>query len=39
MATIKNIKATNAGEDVGKKEPSCTAGDNVNLLKPLWKTV
>jgi hypothetical protein len=29
MATIKNA-TTNVGEDVGKKEPSFTAGGNVN---------
>ena len=28
MAIIK--KSTNAGEGVGKKEPSCTVGGNVN---------
>jgi hypothetical protein len=30
MATIKNTATTNVGHDVGKKEPSYTAGGNVN---------
>jgi ribosomal protein L10 len=30
MAIIKNTIAANAGEDVGKKEPSYTSGRNVN---------
>jgi hypothetical protein len=29
MATIENTNKTNVGEDVGKKEPSYTAGGNV----------
>jgi hypothetical protein len=29
---------TNAGEDVGKKEPSYTAG-GCKLVQPLWKTI
>ena len=30
---------TSAGEGVGKREPSYTAGGNVNWYKHLWKTV
>uniref|UniRef100_A0A8D0Z3R0 DUF1725 domain-containing protein n=1 Tax=Sus scrofa TaxID=9823 RepID=A0A8D0Z3R0_PIG len=30
---------TNAGEGVEKREPSCTAGGNVKLVQPLWKTL
>jgi hypothetical protein len=30
IATIKNIKTKNIGEDVGKKEPSYTAGGYIN---------
>jgi hypothetical protein len=31
---------TYVGEDVGKKEPSYTAGGNVSKLgQPLWKTI
>jgi hypothetical protein len=30
MAIIKNTTTTNVGEDVGKKESSYTAGENVN---------
>ena len=26
----KNLQAVNAGEDVEKREPSCTVGGNVN---------
>ena len=27
---IKSLQGINAGEDVEKREPSCTAGGNVN---------
>ena len=30
MAIIKNSKTINTGEDVEKREPSCTVGGNVN---------
>jgi hypothetical protein len=30
MAMIKNTNKKNVGKDVGKKEPSYTAGGNVN---------
>ena len=30
MAITKNLQTVNAGEDVEKREPSCTAGGNVN---------
>ena len=30
MAIISNSTITNAGEGVGKREPSCTVGGNVN---------
>ena len=30
MAIIKKSKTINAGEDVEKREPSCTVGGNVN---------
>jgi hypothetical protein len=30
LASIKNTNNTNVGEDVGKKEPSYTAGGNVS---------
>ena len=31
MATVrKNLQTINAGEDVEKREPSCTIGGNVN---------
>ena len=30
MSIIKNLQTTNAGEGVEKREPSCTAGGNVN---------
>ena len=30
MAIIKNLQTINAGEDVEKREPSCTVGGNVN---------
>jgi hypothetical protein len=30
IATIKNTMTTNVGKDVRKKEPSYTAGGNVN---------
>ena len=30
MAIIKNLQIVNAGEDMGKREPSCTVDGNVN---------
>ena len=30
MAIIKNLQTINAGESIEKREPSCTAGGNVN---------
>ena len=30
MAIIKSLKTINAGEGVEKREPSCTAGGNIN---------
>ena len=30
MASSENLQTTNAGESVGKREPSCTVGGNVN---------
>ena len=30
MAIIKNLQTITAGEDVEKREPSCTVGGNVN---------
>ena len=30
MAIIRNLQTTNAGEDVKKRETSCTVGGNVN---------
>jgi hypothetical protein len=37
IAIIKNT-TNNVGEDVGKKEPSYTAGGNeCKLVQPLWK--
>ena len=30
MAITKNLQTTNSGEDVEKREPSCTTGGNVN---------
>ena len=30
MATIKSLQTINAGEDMEKREPSYTAGGNVN---------
>ena len=30
MAIIKNLQTINAGEDVEKREPSCTVGENIN---------
>jgi len=30
MAIIKNLQTTNAGEDMKKREPSCTIGGNAN---------
>ena len=30
MVNIKNVQITNAGENVEKREPSCTVGGNVN---------
>jgi hypothetical protein len=30
---------TTNGEDVGEKEPSYTADENVKLVQPLWKTI
>ena len=30
MTIIKNLQTINAGEDVEKREPSCTAGGNAN---------
>ena len=30
MAIIQSLQTINAGEDVEKREPSCTAGGNVN---------
>jgi hypothetical protein len=33
----KTPPTTGVGEDVGKKEPSYTAGGNAKLVQPLWK--
>ena len=30
MAIIKNLQTINSGENVEKREPSCTVGGNVN---------
>ena len=30
MAILKNLQTTNAGEDMKKREPSCTIGGNAN---------
>ena len=30
MAIIKNLQTINAGQDVQKKEPPCSVGENVN---------
>ena len=30
MAALKNLQITNPGEDVEKREPSCTVGGTVN---------
>ena len=33
MAITKNLQTVNAGEDVEKREPSCTVGGNVNWYR------
>ena len=33
----KNLQTINAGEDVEKKEPSCTVGGNVNWIQPTME--
>ena len=33
----KNLQTVNAGEDVEKREPSCTAGGNVNWFSHYGK--
>ena len=30
MAIIKNLQTINAGEDVEKRDPSCTIGGDIN---------
>ena len=40
MAPLKSLQIINAGEDVEKREPSCTVGESVSkLVQPLWRTV
>ena len=39
MATIKNLWITNAGEGVGRKEPSSIVGGNVHQCSHYGKTV
>ena len=39
MATIKSRQIINAGKGVEKREPSYTAGGNVNWCSHYWKTL
>ena len=41
LTTVRmtTIKKTSTGEDVEKREPSCTADGNGKLVQPLWKTL
>ena len=36
-STKKNLQIINAGEDMEKREPSCTAGGNVNWYSHYWR--
>ena len=37
--SLKSLQITNAGEGVGKREPSYTVSWECKLMHPLWKTV